>query len=144
MAESPDTVNFFVCLGNLESKRKHYLDIWIHHLNFGFRQDFAHLAEVCFRAFGDRVKLWITFNEPNVMLKLGYISGQFPPSHCSEPFGNCTCGDSSSEPYIAAHNIILSHAAAVDIYRKTYQVCNFDISTFILFRSMCWLANSIL
>ncbi|GJT00868.1 hypothetical protein Tco_0822037 [Tanacetum coccineum] len=28
-------------------------------------------------------------------------------------FGNCTSGDPKSEPYIAAHNMILSHAAAV-------------------------------
>lgn len=54
--------------------------------------------------------------------KLGYMSGDYPPSRCSEPFGNCTYGNSSLEPYIAAHNIILSHAIAVDIYRKSYQV----------------------
>jgi len=58
---------------------------------------------------------------------LSYINGKYPPSHCSEPFGNCALGDSSSEPYIAGHNIILSHAAAVDIYKKFYQVNNFNI-----------------
>ncbi|CAI0468223.1 unnamed protein product, partial [Linum tenue] len=47
--------------------------------------------------------------------------GTFPPSRCSGHFGNCTAGDSETEPYIAAHNIILSHAAAVDVYRTKYQ-----------------------
>ncbi|XP_020259696.1 beta-glucosidase 18-like [Asparagus officinalis] len=86
------------------------------------QEDFGHYAEVCFKAFGDRVKFWTTFNEPNFMVKFGYSVGTYPPGHCSEPYGNCAFGDSSSEPYIAAHNIILSHATAVDIYRKFYQV----------------------
>ncbi|KAM5588640.1 hypothetical protein ABKV19_006880 [Rosa sericea] len=49
------------------------------------------------------------------------MSGIHPPSHCSLPFGNCTVGDSEREPFIAAHNTILSHAAAVNIYRTKYQ-----------------------
>ncbi|KAE8689703.1 Beta-glucosidase 46 [Hibiscus syriacus] len=53
--------------------------------------------------------------------KLGYRVGTFPPSRCSFPFGNCNDGDSENEPFIAAHNIILSHAAAVNIYRSKYQ-----------------------
>jgi len=71
--------------------------------------------------FGDRVKHWTTFNEPNLMVKLGYFSGKFPLNHCSKPFGKCTSGNSSTEPYIAAHNIILVHAKTVNIYRKNYQ-----------------------
>ncbi|KAL6197958.1 hypothetical protein ACLB2K_027750 [Fragaria x ananassa] len=67
------------------------------------------------------VKYWSTFNEPNVLAIRGYRSGIYPPSHCSLPFGNCTSGDSEREPFIAAHNIILSHAAAVNIYRTKYQ-----------------------
>jgi len=74
--------------------------------------------------FGDRVKHWTTFNEPNLMVKLGYFSGKFPLNHCSKPFGKCTSGNSSTEPYIAAHNIILAHAKTVNIYRKNYQVQN--------------------
>ncbi|KAK7264482.1 hypothetical protein RJT34_32091 [Clitoria ternatea] len=31
-------------------------------------------------------------------------------------------GDSDKEPFVAAHNMILSHAAAVDIYRNKYQI----------------------
>ncbi|KAA3478147.1 beta-glucosidase 46-like [Gossypium australe] len=76
---------------------------------------------ICFKFFGDRVKYWVTFNEPNFQVKFGYREGTFPPSRCSFPFGNCTNGDSEKEPFIAAHNIILSHAAAVHIYRSKYQ-----------------------
>ncbi|KAJ4747033.1 Beta-glucosidase 16 [Rhynchospora pubera] len=90
-------------------------------LSSEIRKDFGYFAEVCFKAFGDRVKYWTTFNEPNMVTKLGYMIGMHPPGRCSQPFGNCTYGNSSLEPYIVAHNIILSHATAVDIYRKYYQ-----------------------
>jgi 6-phospho-beta-glucosidase len=40
---------------------------------------FAKYAEVCFRAFGDRVKHWITFNETVVFCTLGYLNGAHPP-----------------------------------------------------------------
>ncbi|WCJ20260.1 beta-glucosidase 47 [Euphorbia peplus] len=85
------------------------------------QEDFKHYAEICFRAFGDRVKYWTTFNEPNVAVIRGYRSGLFPPSRCSVSFGNCSVGNSETEPFIAAHNMILSHAAAVDVYRTKYQ-----------------------
>ncbi|KAI4342606.1 hypothetical protein MLD38_027213 [Melastoma candidum] len=83
--------------------------------------DFAFFAETCFKEFGDRVRYWVTFNEPNVFIYDGYLIGTYPPSRCSEPFGNCTAGDSRLEPYVATHNLLLAHAAAVNIYRKKYQ-----------------------
>ncbi|CAA7054702.1 unnamed protein product [Microthlaspi erraticum] len=85
------------------------------------REDFVHYAEICFRYFGDRVKFWTTFNQPNVQLILGYRKGMHPPSHCANYFGNCTRGDSYKEPLVAAHNIIRSHLAAVYLYRMKYQ-----------------------
>ncbi|GLT29372.1 hypothetical protein SLA2020_042440 [Shorea laevis] len=90
-------------------------------LNPQSQVDFAYYADICFKFFGDRVKHWVTFNEPNFQVVLGYRSGTYPPSRCSSPFGNCTYGDSEREPFIAAHNMILSHAAAVNIYRTKYQ-----------------------
>ncbi|XP_072987480.1 beta-glucosidase 18-like [Typha latifolia] len=91
-------------------------------LNSEIQEDFGYYAEVCFKAFGDRVKYWSTFNEPNVLVKRGYLRGNFPPNHCSKPFGTCPNGDSDTEPYVAAHNVILSHATAAEIYKKKYQV----------------------
>ncbi|KAJ4838703.1 hypothetical protein Tsubulata_003141 [Turnera subulata] len=85
------------------------------------REDFAYYVDICFKHFGDRVKYWVTFNEPNMQAMDGYRTGLFPPARCSSTFGNCTYGDSEKEPFIAAHNIILAHATAVDIYRTKYQ-----------------------
>ena len=82
-------------------------------------------ADLCFRKFGDRVSRWTTINEANIMAISGYDLGAFAPARCSRPFGflNCTFGNSTSEPYIVVHNILLAHAAAVQLYRTQYQVC---------------------
>ncbi|XP_027357672.1 beta-glucosidase 44-like isoform X3 [Abrus precatorius] len=74
-----------------------------------------------FETFGDRVKNWMTFNEPRVVAALGYDNGFFAPGRCSKEYGNCSAGNSGTEPYIVAHNLILSHAAAVQRYREKYQ-----------------------
>jgi beta-galactosidase len=70
---------------------------------------FEKYAELCFDRFGDRVKNWITLNEPWVVAILGYGQGIFAPGRISK-----------SEPYLAAHNLILAHAKAVNIYRKKF------------------------
>ncbi|XP_017441348.1 beta-glucosidase 46 [Vigna angularis] len=85
------------------------------------QEDFQFFADICFKSFGDRVKYWVTFNEPNYLIPLAYREGQFPPCRCSGNFGNCSEGDSEKEPFVVAHNMILSHAAAVDLYRNKYQ-----------------------
>ncbi|KAG4981591.1 hypothetical protein AAZX31_12G229700 [Glycine max] len=84
-------------------------------------QDFANYAEVCFREFGDRVKHWITLNEPVLYSTGGYASGGSPPNRCSKWFANCTAGDSTTEPYVVTHHLILAHAAAVKVYREKFQ-----------------------
>ncbi|KAM0900690.1 hypothetical protein ACQ4PT_020511 [Festuca glaucescens] len=86
-------------------------------------EDFTAFADVCFREFGDRVSYWTTIDEPNVGPVGSYDSGIFAPGRCSEPFGviKCTVGNSTVEPYIAAHNMILAHASATRLYREKYQ-----------------------
>eukprot|EP01018_Ginkgo_biloba_P003113 Gb_13348 [translate_table: standard] len=84
-------------------------------------EDFVAYAEVCFREFGDRVKHWITFNEPNMIAPLGYDAAILAPKRCSLPPGRCRAGNSTTEPYIVAHHILLSHAATVKLYRDKYQ-----------------------
>ncbi|KAJ1690384.1 hypothetical protein LUZ63_014539 [Rhynchospora breviuscula] len=93
-------------------------------LSTKFIDDFTAYAEVCFREFGDRVKDWITFNEPNMEPLGGYDNGNFPPQRCSYPFGvvKCTEGNSTTEPYIVAHNLLLAHASVVSLYREKFQV----------------------
>ncbi|XP_059067823.1 cyanidin 3-O-glucoside 7-O-glucosyltransferase (acyl-glucose)-like [Cryptomeria japonica] len=88
------------------------------------REDFRAFAEVCLREFGDRVKHWTTFNEPNAFPTLSYDIGWWPPERCSYPFGyfgNCSAGDSTVEPYIVGHHVLLSHAEVVEVYREKFQ-----------------------
>ncbi|CAN0929447.1 Beta-glucosidase 40 [Linum grandiflorum] len=75
-------------------------------------QDYVEYAETCFEKFGDRVKHWITFNEPHTFAVQGYDSGIAAPGRE---------GDSHTEPYIVAHHTILAHATAADIYRRKYK-----------------------
>ncbi|PON55334.1 Glycoside hydrolase [Trema orientale] len=86
-------------------------------------KDFVQYADVCFREFGDRVQYWTTVNEPNVFGDGSYDTGIAPPQRCSPPFGviNCTRGNSSTEPYLAVHHILLAHASVVRLYRENYQ-----------------------
>ncbi|CAI8585869.1 unnamed protein product [Vicia faba] len=55
--------------------------------------DFRDYAELCFKEFGDRVKYWITINEPSTYTTSGYAIGMFPPGRCSDWQNlNCTGG----------------------------------------------------
>ncbi|XP_010474866.1 PREDICTED: beta-glucosidase 11 isoform X2 [Camelina sativa] len=85
-------------------------------------RDFTAYANTCFKEFGDRVSHWTTINEVNVFALGGYDAGITPPARCSPPFGlNCSSGNSSVEPYIAVHNILLAHASATNLYKKQYK-----------------------
>ncbi|XP_050139978.1 putative beta-glucosidase 41 isoform X2 [Malus sylvestris] len=68
------------------------------------------------------VKNWITFNEPHGNALQGYDLGIQAPGRCSI-LGHLFCkkGNSSAEPYIVAHNILLSHAAAYHSYRQFFK-----------------------
>lgn len=78
-----------------------------------FRNYFAIYAETCFASFGDRVKHWLTINEPLQTAINGYGAGIFAPGRSE---------NSSTEPYLAAHYQLLAHAAAVSIYKKKFKV----------------------
>ncbi|BAT95707.1 hypothetical protein VIGAN_08248000 [Vigna angularis var. angularis] len=86
-------------------------------------RDFTYYADVCFREFGDRVLYWTTVNEPNVFSFGGYDQGSSPPHRCSPPF--CAIksnrGNSTYEPYLAVHHILLAHSSAARLYRKKYR-----------------------
>jgi beta-glucosidase len=81
---------------------------------------FVHYADTCFRLFGDRVKHWLTFNEPWVTCWDGYGSGYNAPGRCSNR-SFCKVGNSSIETYVTGHNLLLAHAEAVKLYRTKYQ-----------------------
>ncbi|KAI3846236.1 hypothetical protein MKX03_002802 [Papaver bracteatum] len=84
--------------------------------------DFKDYAELCYKEFGDRVKHWITLNEPWTFSNGGYALGNFAPGRCSKYIDpNCTAGHSRTEPYLTSHYQLLSHAAAVHVYKLKYQ-----------------------
>ncbi|KAF7307460.1 Glycoside hydrolase family 1 protein [Mycena indigotica] len=83
-------------------------------------QDYANYAKVCFEAFGDRVKHWLTINEPWCVAILGYGRGVFAPGRSSDRTRSPE-GDSSTEPWIVGRNIILAHAHATKVYREQYK-----------------------
>jgi len=87
------------------------------------RDDFKDYADLCFELFGDRVKNWITINQLYTVPTRGYALGTDAPGRCSPKIDvRCPGGNSSTEPYIVAHNQLLAHAAAVDVYRTKYKV----------------------
>ncbi|XP_066397534.1 beta-glucosidase 31-like [Miscanthus floridulus] len=87
-----------------------------------FIEDYTAYADVCFKNFGDRVEYWSTVNEPNIETIGGFDQGILPPRRCSFPFAfGCDEGNSTTEPYIAAHHLLLAHASAVSLYREKYQ-----------------------
>ncbi|RZC83661.1 hypothetical protein C5167_046447 [Papaver somniferum] len=84
--------------------------------------DFKDYAELCYKEFGDRVKHWITLNEPWAFSNGGYAWGALAPGRCSKNIDpSCTAGHSGTEPYLVGHYQLLSHAAAVHVYKLKYQ-----------------------
>jgi len=71
---------------------------------------FEEYARVCFEEFGDRVKFWITLNEPKETSIQGHGTGTMAPG--KKGIGTLT--------YIAAHNQIRAHARAYRLYHKEF------------------------
>jgi len=69
---------------------------------------FADYATILFLRLGDRVKHWITLNEPWCSAHLGYVTGHHAPGLRDQWAG-----------LRAAHHLLLSHAAAVEAYRAS-------------------------
>lgn len=68
---------------------------------------FAEYAEVVARRLGDRVKNWITLNEPFVAAVLGHYYGFHAPGHQSQ-----------EEAAAATHHLLLGHGYAVPVIRR--------------------------
>jgi beta-glucosidase/6-phospho-beta-glucosidase/beta-galactosidase len=74
-----------------------------------FVDHFREYAVFCFREFGDQVQDWITFNEPFCSCVMGFVTGEHAPGHTRKP---------GTEPYLAAHHILLAHAAAYRAFQS--------------------------
>lgn len=71
---------------------------------------FAEYARVAFEAFGDRVPMWSTINEPWVVMDGGYLFGVNAPGHAD-----------LGEAARTSHHLLLAHAAAVRVYRERWK-----------------------
>lgn len=74
-------------------------------------QHFEEYADVVFKSFGDRVKTWITFNEPPEICVGGYGTGGNAPDILSPGIGSYLCG----------RTLLLAHARAYRLYEKKYR-----------------------
>jgi beta-glucosidase len=75
-------------------------------LNRDIASWFAEYSEVMFRRLGDRVRYWVTLNEPWVVTDGGYLHGILAPGHRS-----------AFEAPLASHNLMRAHGASVQVYR---------------------------
>ncbi|KAK4878055.1 hypothetical protein RN001_010561 [Aquatica leii] len=73
---------------------------------------FEDFAGVVFDHFADRVKVWITINEPKQVCSYGYGVGMLAPGIESSGLGE----------YMCARNLLLAHASAYHLYKKRYGV----------------------
>ncbi|XP_010361908.1 lactase-like protein [Rhinopithecus roxellana] len=79
--------------------------------NVSMANYFRDYANLCFEAFGDRVKHWITFSDPRAMAEKGYETGHHAPGLKLRGTGL----------YKAAHHIIKAHAQAWHSYNTTWR-----------------------
>lgn len=68
---------------------------------------FVEYADLVSKELGDRVKQWMTFNEPFVSAWLGYMDGQHAPGH-----------KDVDEMLAAAHHLLLAHGLSVPVIRN--------------------------
>ncbi|XP_066283687.1 cytosolic beta-glucosidase-like [Branchiostoma lanceolatum] len=82
---------------------------WVNEAIVDYFNDYA---RVCYQAFGDRVKHWVTFNEPWSFVVGGYgIAGGAPGIWDAN----------KTEQYKAAHNAIRAHARAWHTYDEEFR-----------------------
>ncbi|XP_072899979.1 klotho [Hemitrygon akajei] len=72
---------------------------------------FSEYAEFCFKVLGDRVKYWITIDNPFALAWHGYGTGKLAPGIQGAP----------RAPYIVAHNLIKAHSRTWHIYNDHFR-----------------------
>ncbi len=77
-------------------------------LNSESPQWFADYTRLVAENFGDRVRHWITLNEPQIFVGLGHVSGAHAPGLILPP----------ADIARITHNVLLSHAQSVGILRE--------------------------
>ncbi|XP_046853586.1 cytosolic beta-glucosidase-like isoform X2 [Xenia sp. Carnegie-2017] len=72
---------------------------------------FSDYARLCFKTYGDRVKLWATLNEPWVAAVFGYGTGFHAPG----------IHGIKKRVYDAAHTMLLAHGKTWHVYDKEFR-----------------------
>lgn len=75
-------------------------------------QHFKSYANLLFDRFGDRVKLWITFNEPANLCLLSYGTGDFAPQTVANGIGEYLCGDIVLKAHALVYRLHKEHYAS--------------------------------
>ncbi|XP_053113998.1 lactase/phlorizin hydrolase isoform X6 [Hemicordylus capensis] len=75
-------------------------------------QTFKDYAELLFQRLGEKVKFWITLNEPYSISNIGHGYGVSAPGISARP---------GRAPYIVGHNLIKAHAEVWHLYNETYR-----------------------
>ena len=70
--------------------------------------DFVNYATTLFKAFGNKVKYWITLNEQNIFTSLGWLTAMHPPGKF----------DDQKTFYQVNHHANMAHAKTVIAYRE--------------------------
>jgi beta-glucosidase/6-phospho-beta-glucosidase/beta-galactosidase len=83
---------------------------------------FEDYARIVFESFGDRVKDWITFNEPYNMCLNGYGTRTFFVVFAPD------LGVHGIGEYECTHNVIKAHARAYHLYNDTFKATQKGIS----------------
>lgn len=72
-------------------------------------RDFTRYADFCFATFGNKIRHWITINEPLTFCQMGYTYGAHAPGF-RDP----------NLQYLVGHHMLLSHASVYHLYHETY------------------------
>ncbi len=78
---------------------------------------FVEYTDIITRALGDRVKNWITLNEPWVSAFVGYRDGRHAPGHMD-----------LDKAVAASHHLLLSHGRSVPVIRDNVKDVNVGIT----------------
>ncbi|XP_077294043.1 myrosinase 1-like isoform X1 [Arctopsyche grandis] len=81
---------------------------WSNPLMIEYFEDYS---RICYENFGDRVKSWITFNEPYEICEDGYGDEKKAPALDSHGVGNYLCGDT----------LLKAHAKSYHLYDQSYR-----------------------
>lgn len=74
-------------------------------------KQFTEYSRIAFENFGDRVKTWITINEPSLVCHQGYGIAAMAPGIDSDGLGE----------YLCIKNVLKAHASVYHLYNNTFR-----------------------